>query len=509
VLRCELWKRQAPSIHEGRPLLQHCKAQKYSNGGASLKTAILELYNVQDVARRIVKQATKLGASEAEALVYARDDTVVRFSQNNISQSAMYRDEGAMVRVFVAPSRRGIVFVKQLGDDEAIEKGIRRAISLASDVGERKNAVPFTAAGKIPRSNSNFKRQTETTTAEISEKAAKFAINTSLGVSALIKRVAGTITTRVANIAIQNSRGLDAYHKYPGASFVTVSLAKKENSTGVGFAAQASNNFADIDIRSTSKEAANDAIRSVKPQEINLGAYDVIFYPNAAFDWLGSFTQLGFSTQRMKGYVEAGKKCAAEKLTIVDDPTNPDTLMAIPFDAEGTPTSKLALVEDGIARALCFDNNSAAKAGVQSTAHSPFPNDLTYESKFFPAWIYFPANQIVKPGTTSFDDMISGSKKKTILVKRFMYGGLPMCVSETEIMQGYTMGTWLVEDGEIKHPLPSLRLSHSLSGLANSIVDIGDDESVKRLGCMNVPCMKVENVNFSVSTSMSVPQGVL
>ena len=84
-----------------------------------------------------------------------------------------------------------------------------------------------------------------------------------------------------------------------------------------------------------------------------------------------------------------------------------------------------------------------------------------------------------------------------------------MCVSETEVMQGYTMGTWLVEDGEIVHPLPSLRLSNSLSGLANNITDVGDKKSVKRLGCMNTPCMKVQNVNFSVATSMSVPQGVL
>ncbi|MFI5422102.1 MAG: metallopeptidase TldD-related protein, partial [Nitrososphaerales archaeon] len=157
----------------------------------------------------------------------------------------------------------------------------------------------------------------------------------------------------------------------------------------------------------------------------------------------------------------------------------------------------------------CYDNNSAAKAGKQSTGHSMFPNDLTYESKFFPAWIYFPANQIVSPGKISFEKMIEGSKKKTILVKRFMYGGLPMCVSETEVMQGYTMGTWLVEDGEIVNPLPSLRLSNSLSGLANNIAEVGDKKSVKRLGCMNTPCMKVQNVNFSVATSMSVPQGVL
>ncbi|MDA4131310.1 MAG: TldD/PmbA family protein, partial [Thaumarchaeota archaeon] len=397
----------------------------------------------------------------------------------------------------------------QLGDEQAMEKGIKRAISLASESSENKIVTGFGPAGKIPRSSSNFKKVSERIKQETASKGAKTTINTALRFSKLIHRVAGTITARVSHVAIQNSNGLDAYHKYTGASLVTVSLAKKDNSTGVGFSSQASNNFEDLDFVSVSKDAANDAVRSVKPKEIPLGKYDVIFYPNAVFDWIGSFVQLGFSTQRMKGYVETGKKCASEELSIVDDPNDPETLMAIPFDAEGTPTRKLTLVEKGIAVSQCYDINSARKAGTQSTGHSPFPNDLTYESKFFPAWIYFPANQIVKPGKSSMEKMIAESKKKTVVVKRFMYGGLPMCVSETEIMQGYTMGTWLVEDGEIVHPLPSLRLSHSLTGLVNNIVDVGNKKSVKKLGCMNAPCMKVQNVDFSVSTSMSIPQGVL
>jgi predicted Zn-dependent protease len=157
----------------------------------------------------------------------------------------------------------------------------------------------------------------------------------------------------------------------------------------------------------------------------------------------------------------------------------------------------------------CYDNNSARKAGKKSTGHSQFPNDLTYESKFFPGWIYFPTNQIVKPGKSSLEDMIGSSRKETILIKRFMYGGLPMCVSETEEMQGYSMVTWLVRNGETLHPLPSLRLSNSLSNLVQNVIEVGNKKSVKKLGCMNTPCMKIRDVNFTASTSMSVPQGVL
>ena len=83
-----------------------------------------------------------------------------------------------------------------------------------------------------------------------------------------------------------------------------------------------------------------------------------------------------------------------------------------------------------------------------------------------------------------------------------------MCVSEGEIMQAYSMGTWLVEDGKIKHALPSLRLSTSLSEMAKRIESITNYKSTMRLGSMNVSWVKVRDVSFSEMASMSVPQGV-
>ena len=466
--------------------------------------------DVWKTADSVTKHAISFGASGAEALVYLRDDTVVRFSQNNISQSVAYRDEGVQVRLFAGESGYSTVTIKLLDDEQAIERGIQRGLALAkAGAGNKNTAAGLSRVGRIPRRNSNFRRgSTEVADAEIARRAKK-SIDTSLNVDNSIKRVAGTITSRVSYLAIRNSNGLDAYHQYTGASFVTAVLATENGSTGIGFSSQASNNLTELDFLAVSREAASDATSSVKPKATPMGRYDVIFYPYAVLDWLGSFVQLGFSTQRVKGYVEIGKQCASKCLSIVDDPTNPETLMAKPFDAEGTPTRKLTLIKEGLANAQCYDISSAQKAGTKSTGHCPFSFDLTYESKFFPAWIYLPANQIVNPGKSSLQDMIASSKRKTILVKRFMYGGLPMCVSETENMQAYTMGTWLVEDGRIVHSLPSLRLSNALSGLVQNISEVGDTGSVKRLGCMNVPCMKVTGVNFSLSTSMSVPQGVL
>ena len=457
-----------------------------------------------ELARRIVRLAEKSGAYQAEALVYSFSDSVTRFSRNIISQSACSENTGVLIRILAAPNKICVTHTKEIGR-ESIQRSISEALLLASK--SHDESVRSFATKKVTRNISSvFVRRTTEVSEEERTRLAGDAIRSALSDNEHVKESGGTVTVRVAKIAIVNSLGLDLSHKYTGASFVQVVLARSGSSLGVGFASRASNDFSDLTI-GVSLEAAKEAVSSIGPKKIELGRYDVIFQPYASIDWLGSFIQLGFSVQRMPSYVKVGSQCASEQLSVIDNPREDNTLMAAPFDAEGTPTRPLKLIERGVAIAQCFDRATAYKAETKSTGHKVFSHDLTYESKFFPAWVFFPANQIVSPGRSSPEELISTSKR-AILIKRFMYGGLPMCVSEGEIMQAYSMGTWLVEDGKIKHALPSLRLSTSLSEMAKRIESITNYKSTMRLGSMNVSWVKVRDVSFSEMASMSVPQGV-
>jgi predicted Zn-dependent protease len=108
--------------------------------------------------------------------------------------------------------------------------------------------------------------------------------------------------------------------------------------------------------------------------------------------------------------------------------------------------------------------------------------------------------------------MVEGAKR-AILVKRLMYAGLPMGlgvgVRGRDIMQAYTMGTWLIENGEIKNPLPCLRLSDSLKRLVEMIKFIGDRYTVKKLGCINSPWLYVKDVHFTEISSLAISEGIL
>lgn len=453
-------------------------------------------------AEKIIRKAEAQGARQAEALVYSFDDSSTRFSRNLLEQSAVYSEYGIYLRIKRNDESYVSAFIKTL-DEEILTK----TISLLLKQPKTTKHPPFSATSKTQPLNNTYDNETAKLTDEKRAESVKIVIETTLSFDKKVVKTAGTLTTRVAHLAITNTLGLCLTHKYTTCSLICTTLAEENGSIGVGYSSQNSRRFSEINIEEIAKEAAEDAVLSINPKPISLGRYQVLFQSDAAGDIIGSFVQLGFSTQREANYVEIGDACASELLTVSDEPLNLETLIPRPFDAEGTPTANLVLIDRGIAKAQCFDNKLAVKSNKRSTGHAIFPHDITYSSKSFVGWVYYPSNQVVKPGNTAKQDMISESKR-AILIKRLMYAGLPSGVSDGDIIQAHTMGTWLIENGQIKHAVPSMRISYSLKKIVKGIIDVGDQGTVKKLGCINVPWLASKDILFTEISSLSVPEGV-
>lgn len=63
-----------------------------------------------------------------------------------------------------------------------------------------------------------------------------------------------------------------------------------------------------------------------------------------------------------------GEQIGSPLLTIVDDPTNPDSLGAEPYDDEGLATRRVPLISNGVLGGFLHNTYSARRAGVASTA---------------------------------------------------------------------------------------------------------------------------------------------
>ena len=159
-----------------------------------------------------------------------------------------------------------------------------------------------------------------------------------------------------------------------------------------------------------------------------------------------------------------GKRVAAPGVTVVDDGSIAGRRGSLSFDDEGTPTSRIVLIEDGIMVGLMHDRLSARQLGAsatgngrrQSFAHMPMPR-MT--------------NTFMEGGRDSRADMIASMKRGLYAAN---FGGGQVDITNGKFVFQCTEA-WLVEDGKITAPVRGATLIGDGATALKNISMIGDD----------------------------------
>jgi predicted Zn-dependent protease len=162
-----------------------------------------------------------------------------------------------------------------------------------------------------------------------------------------------------------------------------------------------------------------------------------------------------------------------------------------PFDGEGVPRRRLALVENGVVQEVARSREAAARDGVEATGHGfPVPNE---EGEA-------PLNIVIEGGGQRLEDIIA-STERGILVTRFWY--IREVDPYQKIMTGMTRdGTFLVEGGRIVCGVRNFRFNESLIELLNKVDAMSPAERVsgEESFDMVAPAMRVRDFNFTEAT---------
>jgi PmbA protein len=223
------------------------------------------------------------------------------------------------------------------------------------------------------------------------------------------------------------------------------------------------------------------------------GAWTVILEP-PAFGELVQFLAGHFSAQ---AYHEGssflserlGEHVMAPGVTIRDDyahPLHPDA----PFDYEGTPKQRTALIEGGIARTVVTDSAWARKLGRPNTGHGlPAPN----------AQGPYPLDLVVDPGSDSLDELIAGTKRG-LLITRLWY--VRIVDQRQTILTGMTRdGTFLIENGKIARGVRNLRFNQSLVDALGACTFSNEQQRTGSYGyALVAPAVKFDRFNFASTT---------
>jgi predicted Zn-dependent protease len=209
---------------------------------------------------------------------------------------------------------------------------------------------------------------------------------------------------------------------------------------------------------------------------------------------LSYLSYIGFgalSYQEGRSPLELGQQQAASSVTIYDDGRDRSGY-PMPFDAEGVPKQRIAIIQDGVSRGVVHDTLTAGKAGQQSTGHAlPAPN--TYGP--------FALNLFLSPGTTPTSELVRGIERG-VFVNRFWY--VNVVHPKQAILTGMTRdGTFLIENGEISRPVKSLRFTQGALVALRDVEAIGAETSLERdlFGAVRAPALRIGAFNFSSATS--------
>jgi TldD protein len=154
-----------------------------------------------------------------------------------------------------------------------------------------------------------------------------------------------------------------------------------------------------------------------------------------------------------------GKQVGSPLITMVDDGTVPEARGSVPFDDEGTPSSRTVIIKDGVYQGYMQSLETAAEMGVKPTGNG---RAQSYDRR---VWVRM-TNTFFEKGDQNLEEMIA-DVKFGVLTDR-MISGMEDPVGggfEAKALRGY-----LIENGKVT----KLLRSFTLTGNALEILRTGD-----------------------------------
>ena len=413
----------------------------------------------QDVAQAVLAEALKRGGDFAEMFLEDRQNNNISMLSGKVQSVNSRRLHGAGVRVF-----NGVQGVYVYTNDTSLEGLLACARRAASAV---KNEQYYTAKDlqwtDVPNIHFIQEIPSEVNTAR---KVAKMKeAQAVLKEESEIAQASIGYMDSVQRVWIANTEGLFTTDTrvYTRMNVAAIASNGTENQTGScspggmqGFEIFNTK----IDPEAIAKEAAHQARTmlhapmcpaGIMPVVIDNGFGGVIFHEACGHSLEATSVAVGHSEMCGK----LGQKVAADCVTAIDDGTIPNEWGSLNIDDEGTPTTKLVLIENGILKNYMIDKLNARRMNMPITG-----------SGRRQGYMFAPTsrmrNTYIAAGNDDNDEIIA-TMGDGLYAKKMGGGSVEPTTGKFNfaVNEGY-----LVKDGKIVHPVRGA----SLIGKGNEIL---------------------------------------
>lgn len=269
-----------------------------------------------------------------------------------------------------------------------------------------------------------------------------------------------------ATVAICNSRGLDLSAQTKLAALVSVAVVSDGEELTDSFEIE-KGDLRQMDIPAVAGKAVAAAKAKQGADVAPTGTYPVVFAPKAMSSLLATFASVFSAEAARKGLSRLGGRegstIAGACVTLVDDPFHTDG-SPIAFDAEGTPTYRKNVIENGELKTLLYTLKSAAAAGKKSTGNAA-KADYAAPIGTRPFTMYLAAGSLTeeellqKAGNGVYIDFLGG-----------MHAGANPISGDFSLQSAGT----LIENGKKTKPVKSFTVAGNFYDLLRGVTALSD-----------------------------------
>jgi TldD protein len=216
------------------------------------------------------------------------------------------------------------------------------------------------------------------------------------------------------------------------------------------------------------KKVGQRAVDMLKAKPVQAGNYTVVIDQvlGAVFihEAFGHLSEADFIDQnpRAQEMMKLGRRFGPDILNVTDGGLHPGLYGTIQYDDEGTPTQDTELIRDGLLVGRLHSRETAAKLGEKPTG-----NARAIDYRYTP--IVRMTNTRIKPGTTSFEDMIKDIKLGIYAVD---------AIGGQTAMENFSFSSqyaYMIRNGELAEMVTDVILAGNLFQTLANIEAIGND----------------------------------
>jgi PmbA protein len=418
-----------------------------------------------DLARGVLGGAQ--GGEEVEVVVGRSTSTTVKVHGGEVESFTSAGTSGAGVRV-IRDGRQGFAHCGSLQADVLAETLAEARDNCAFGEPDGFNGLA-TPDGVVPVPQDAW---SDAVVDLAPDRKVALALELERRVLGIDPRVSAARTTAFGDgwgeTAIVSTAGIEAEHRGAHCTLSTQPLAKDGDETQIGWAYDAGRDPEGLELERVAAEAVVRATRLLGATKPPSARMTILLEPRLAATLLGVVSGMLSGEAVLKGRSpfadRVGEAVASPLLTMVDDPTRPESLGAEEFDGEGLACRPNPLVTAGVLHGFLQNSYTGRRSGTASTGSA------VRGLRSLPG--VGAQLLVVAAGTRSFDELTAAIGDGLYVTS---FAGLHSGVNP--VSGDFSVGAdgLLIRGGELAAPVREMTIASTIQRLLLDIREVGGD----------------------------------